>query len=91
MLCGTRKQKSLWEMYIHHVFGERRVSQLLLAVNIQFVSQRRAAGGHARGHGPAGGHPSGLRSHSILALILSRCSVTDDMNVNIYSTSCFVL
>lgn len=91
-MCGTRKQKCLCELYIHHVFGECRVSQLLLAVNIQFVSQRRADGGHTRGHGPARGHPSSrLRSHTILALTLSRCSVTDDMIVNIYSASWFVL
>lgn len=63
----------------YQVFGERRVGQLVLGVDVQFVSERRATWSQAWGGDAAGGHSStGLRCHAILTLTRCRGSVSQE-------------
>lgn len=66
------------------MFGEGRVSQLLLTVDVQFVSEGRASrgqpgsqpGSQPRSHGPSGGHhTSSLRGQTLCPLTWSWSSV----------------
>lgn len=69
-LYGAGEEEEL--MVFYQVFGERRVGQLFLGVDVQFVPERRATWRQAWGGGAARGHSSaGLRRHAVLAL--ARC------------------
>lgn len=64
---------------LYQVFGERWVGQLVLGVDVQFVSERRATWSQAWGGGAAWGHSStGLRRHAFLTLTRRRGSVSQE-------------
>lgn len=64
---------------LYQVFGERRVGQLVLGVDVQFVSERRATWSQAWGGGATWGHSStGLRRHAFLTLTWRRGSVSQE-------------
>ena len=79
--CAELKFSDFCEEFPYQVFWIGRVSQLLLTVNIQFVSQWRAAWSQTWSHSPTWRYPStSLRGHALLPLTLSRGSVQDSNN-----------